>query len=149
MQTGLTDGTYGVLVSSFVNKNDLFIGSEKTINGSYMSADKAGAWFTSDCKKMSSAASEFVCQGLELDWPFVLFGGDFYLKNGKWEMEIPQNKRTLFDNPEEILKNIYRILLSRSRKGMFIVVPEGDKFQETYKMFLDMGILCIEKEHAI
>lgn len=108
-----------------------------------MSADRAGAWFTNDCKKMSSAASEFVCQGLELDWPFVLFGGDFYLENGKWEMKIPQNKEKMFDNPEEILKNVYRILLSRGRKGMFIVIPEGDKFDETYKRFADMGISCI------
>ncbi len=146
MQTGMTDGTYGVLVSSFVNKNDLRTGSEGTINGSYMSADKAGAWFTNDCKKMNSAASEFVCQGLELDWPFVLFGGDFYLKNGKWEMEIPQNKKNLFDNPEEILKNIYRILLSRGREGMFIVIPEGDKFEETYKRFVDMGIITCKDE---
>ena len=146
MQTGLTDGTYGVLVSSFVNKNDLAKSSEDTITGSYMSANSAGAWFTSDCRKMSSAASEFVCQGLELDWPFVLFGGDFYLKNNKWEMEIPQSKKNLFENPEEILKNIYRILLSRGRKGMFIVIPEGDKFEETYKRFEEMGIMsCVEE----
>lgn len=143
MQTGLTDETYGVLVSSFVNNTDLNRVSEGIIHGSRMSADRAGAWFTNDCKKMSSAASEFVCQGLELDWPFVLFGGDFYLENGKWEMKIPQNKEKMFDNPEEILKNVYRILLSRGRKGMFIVIPEGDKFDETYKRFADMGISCI------
>lgn len=149
MQTGLTNETYGVLVSSFAEENDLPIISEETIQESYMYPDKAYTWFTNDCKKMNIAASEFICQGLELDWPFVLFGGDFYFKNGKWEMIIPQNKKILFEHPEAILKNIYRILLSRGRKGMFIVIPEGDKFDETYKMFIDMGISYIDETRAI
>ena len=63
-------------------------------------------------------------------------------------MVIPKSKRALFEHPEEILKNIYRILLSRGRKGMFIVVPEGSLFEETYQYFKDMGIqeIPVEKE---
>ena len=98
---------------------------------------------------MNTAASEFVCQGLELDWPFVLFGGDFCRQNGAWQMEIPAHKRQLFEHPEEILKNIYRILLSRGRKGMFIVVPQGERYEETYQMFRDMGICEMSKEYWI
>ncbi|MDE6748559.1 MAG: DUF2075 domain-containing protein [Lachnospiraceae bacterium] len=139
-------GTYGVLVSSFVNRNMLNSASENTITSSYMSANNAGAWFTGDCRAMNSAASEFVCQGLELDWPFVLFGGDFFRQNGEWHMEIPANKRQLFEHPDEILKNIYRILLSRGREGMIIVVPEGKRYKETYQMFRDMGIREISPE---
>ena len=150
MHEEVPEETYGVLASSFVGDRELRIASQNNVEHSYMSANDAGDWFLHDCKNMDIAASEFVCQGLELDWPFVIFGGDFYLKDGKWNMEIPPNKRKNLINPEEILKNIYRILLSRGRKGLFLVIPEGTKFEETYKHFRDMEIrpmTATEKEN--
>ena len=68
-------------------------------------------------------------QGLELDWSCVVWDGDFrYSPEGwktysfvgsKWQ-NINKDERKLY------LKNAYRVLLTRARQGMIIVVPNGD-----------------------
>lgn len=130
----------GLLVSSFVNKMDLNTATFGLVSSSYMEPDVAGKWFTGGSNLMNSAATEFVCQGLELDWPFVLFGGDFYRFEGRWRSVIPEDKKRKFENAELIQKNIYRVLLSRGRKGLFLVVPNYIKFDETYQFFNAMGV---------
>jgi hypothetical protein len=83
---------------------------------------------------LEDVATEFQVQGLELDWTCVTWDGDFrYGKNGwehfsfvgnKW-----QNIRKL--ERQQYLKNAYRVLLTRARQGMVIVVPDGDKEDPT------------------
>lgn len=64
-------------------------------------------------------------QGIELEWPIVTFGGDFYLQNGKWVIEdyVRAKGSNAFRDFETIIRNVYRVLLTRSRKGMYIYVP--------------------------
>jgi hypothetical protein len=78
---------------------------------------------------LEDVATEFDIQGLELDWSCVLWDADFrYTKNGwdhrsfvgtKWNY-IKKAERQMY------LKNAYRVLLTRARQGMVIVVPNGD-----------------------
>lgn len=78
---------------------------------------------------LEDVATEFQVQGLELDWTCVTWDGDFrYTPEGwkcfsfvgsKWN-NINKEERKLY------LKNAYRVLLTRARQGMVIVVPEGD-----------------------
>ncbi len=83
---------------------------------------------------LEDVATEFHVQGLELDWSCVTWDGDFrYSKDGwqhfsfvgtKWQ-NIKKDERKTY------LKNAYRVLLTRARQGMVIVVPEGNERDST------------------
>src|SRR5688500_20039520 len=93
-------------------------------------------WFLNDADDTRSsyyledAATEFQVQGLELDWACVTWDADFrYAPNGwqsfsfvgdKWH-NIKKEERKLY------LKNAYRVLLTRARQAMVIVVPNGEE----------------------
>lgn len=83
---------------------------------------------------LEDVATEFQVQGLELDWTCVTWDGDFrYGKNGWEHFSFVGNKWQNIRKPErqQYLKNAYRVLLTRARQGMIIVVPEGDKDDPT------------------
>ena len=92
-------------------------------------------WFLNDKNDVRSSyyledvATEFHVQGLELDWACVTWDADFrYLANG-WECKSFCGDRWNNIKKEErkqYLKNAYRVLLTRARQGMVIVVPRGD-----------------------
>lgn len=78
---------------------------------------------------LEDAATEFAVQGLELDWACVTWDGDFRYSNESWEHgSFSGNswKRIRKAERQAYLKNAYRVLLTRARQGMVIVVPEGD-----------------------
>lgn len=84
---------------------------------------------------LEDVATEFHVQGLELDWACVTWDGDLrYQGNGKWlHNEFKGNKWQKINKEERkiYLKNAYRILLTRARQGMIIVVPKGEKEDHT------------------
>lgn len=83
---------------------------------------------------LEDVATEFHVQGLELDWACVTWDADFrYSKNGwesfsfvgtKWQ-HIKKEER------KQYLKNAYRVLLTRARQGMVIVIPNGESEDPT------------------
>lgn len=86
---------------------------------------------------LEDAATEFQVQGLELDWACVTWDGDFRFvpdspatpAKGHWEYwSFVGNawQRVKKAERQRYLKNAYRVLLTRARQGMVIVVPEGD-----------------------
>jgi hypothetical protein len=92
-------------------------------------------WFLSDKDDVRSSyyledvATEFHVQGLELDWACVAWDGDFRFDKDGWQYKsFRGNKWQNINSPERqlYLKNAYRVLLTRARQGMAIVVPEGD-----------------------
>ncbi len=85
---------------------------------------------------MEDVATEFQVQGLELDWTCVTWDADFrYSKNGWESFSFVGNKWQNIRKEErkQYLKNAYRVLLTRARQGMVIVVPEGDDQDPTRK----------------
>ena len=83
---------------------------------------------------LEDVATEFDVQGLELDWACVAWDADFRYNNGSWEHwsfvgdkwnHIHKEERKLYQ------KNAYRVLLTRARQGMVIVVPKGDPEDHT------------------
>lgn len=115
-------------------------------------------WFLEDKGDIRSsffledAATEFHIQGLELDWVCVLWDADLRFSQEGWNtFSFGGNKwKTIHkkDN-EKYLINAYRVLLTRARQGMVIVVPEGDKsdktrtpsfYNPTYNYLKNMGI---------
>lgn len=101
------------------------------------------------------AAKEFDVQGLELDWVCVTWDGDFRYSSSGWKtfkfvstawQRIKKDDRKLY------LKNAYRVLLTRARQGMIIVVPQGDGndptrnaefYDPTFKYLSEVGFETI------
>lgn len=100
---------------------------------------------------LEDVATEFDVQGLELDWVCVTWDADFrYTKNGWQHWSFKGNKWQRINKPERqnYLKNAYRVLLTRARQGMVIVVPSGDKddhtrppsfYNSTYEYLKEIG----------
>jgi hypothetical protein len=92
-------------------------------------------WFLHDKDDVRSSyyledvATEFQVQGLELDWTCVVWDGDLRLGSSGWDyygFVGSRWQRVLKDERRRYLLNAYRVLLTRARQGMVIVVPEGD-----------------------
>jgi hypothetical protein len=78
---------------------------------------------------LESVATEFDIQGLELDWVCVTWDADFRYTDTGWEFRSFVGDRWNYIRKKErqlYLKNAYRVLLTRARQGMVIVVPTGD-----------------------
>jgi hypothetical protein len=97
-------------------------------------------WFLDDKDDVRSSyyledvATEFHVQGLELDWACLVWDADFrYTENGWAHFSFVGSKWQHIHKPERqtYLKNAYRVLLTRARQGMVIVVPEGDADDST------------------
>lgn len=85
---------------------------------------------------LEDVVTEFQVQGLELDWACVTWDGDFrYTKQGWDYRSFVGRKWNQIRKPERqiYLKNAYRVLLTRARQGMVIVVPLGDEEDLTRK----------------
>ena len=81
------------------------------------------------------AASEFKCQGLELDWTGLCWGGDFLRGevDGHWTMRRLRGDKWTVDGKRDLVLNRYRVLLSRARLGMAIWVPKPDSTVPLYR----------------
>ncbi len=102
---------------------------------------------------LEDVATEFQVQGLELDWTAVVWDADMRYNENGWQ-HYKFNGGTRWNNirkPElqSYQTNAYRVLLTRARQGMIIVVPEGnpeDKtrdpkfYQSTYEYLKSIGI---------
>lgn len=85
---------------------------------------------------LEDVATEFSVQGLELDWACVTWDADFRHAPEGWQHwsfvgdhwnHIKKAERQIY------LKNAYRVLMTRARQGMVIVVPPGDVADPTRK----------------
>lgn len=85
---------------------------------------------------LEDVTTEFHVQGLELDWVCVTWDADFRYGTKGWSHrsfrgvrwnEIKKAERKIYQ------KNAYRVLLTRARQGMVIVVPPGDSEDATRK----------------
>lgn len=85
---------------------------------------------------LEDVATEFQVQGLELDWACITWDGDLRYSNDGWKTYEFRGSKWLNINKEErkqYLINAYRVLLTRARQGMIIVVPNGDTEDLTRK----------------
>lgn len=105
---------------------------------------------------LEDVATEFHIQGLELDWACVTWDADFrYSREGWRHFSFRGNKWQRINKAERqmYLKNAYRVLLTRARQGMVIVVPEGDAedptrdsafYDDTYSYLISIGLPTVE-----
>lgn len=77
---------------------------------------------------LETAATEFFCQGLELDAAGLCWDGDLVWQAGAWTARAFRGSAWTRMGPEKSANrlNAYRVLLTRARYHMFIWVPRGD-----------------------
>jgi len=83
---------------------------------------------------LEDVATEFHVQGLELDWACITWDADFrHTREGWQHWSFTGDRWNHIRRPERqiYLKNAYRVLLTRARQGMVIVVPPGDSDDPT------------------
>ncbi len=101
---------------------------------------------------LEDAATEFDVQGLEVDWAGVVWDGDLRHDGQRWNHFTFKGRRWQHVRcpiRQSYLKNAYRVLLTRARQGLVIVVPEGSQrdptrdprfYDHTYQYLYSLGI---------
>lgn len=141
------DGNYNPKIESSIycveGKNIINI-SNKDLYDYYISKDS---------NSMNTYVSQFNCQGLEMDYPVVIWGDILTVKNNKWIIrdkdiyaisnyckrinEIIASNPTLSaklqqlneaDIRDRFIKNCYRVLLTRARISTLIYVKDKETF---------------------
>jgi hypothetical protein len=131
---------YGLIASSNANTLNKYIGAKKF---KYSEKEKLGPWFHDDttssesCCSFRYIASEFDCQGLEIDMPIVCWGEDLLYRNGDW---VRYNSDKKLEDPHRIRINSYRVLLTRGRDGVIVYMPQEDRFNESYEFLVTAGM---------
>jgi hypothetical protein len=100
-------------------------------------------WFLNDesdirsSNQLEIAATEYECQGLELDLSCICWGGDLLYEGvSGWEMRKlvgPKWNAMKKARDRRYLLNSYRVLLTRAREGFIIYVPRGSDNDSTRK----------------
>jgi hypothetical protein len=78
---------------------------------------------------LEDVATEFHVQGLELDWTLVCWDLNFRREGARWGCSnfTGTSWKSVNDpNRRRYIANSYRVLLTRARQGVVILVPEGD-----------------------
>jgi len=112
-------------------------------NSRNVPVDDIAAWYLdpvsmrTSCGNLRKAASEFQCQGLDLNSTIVCWADDLAWNrvSRAWNIKpvigVP--------NPIQFRLNKYRVLLTRARDGMTIFVPPDKSLDDTYKFLVACG----------
>lgn len=104
---------------------------------------KVGPWYNEpaenplSCCQLDKVATEFACQGLELDMPIVCWGEDLRWSNSAWKRFERQSN---CKDPHRLRLNSYRVLLTRGRDGFVVYVPDCESLNETYEILKKAGL---------
>ena len=106
---------------------------------------RVGRWYNavpsdllSSCQ-LNTVATEFACQGLELDFALLAWGSDLRRLAGRWSADRSGKYQHPVRDPLGLRKNVYRVLLTRGRDGSVVFVPCTTELDETWRHLLDCG----------
>ena len=131
---------FAIDVKTPINPVNWFLESKEDVRSSYYLED---------------VATEFQVQGLELDWTCVTWDGDLRYSENDWRSFEFRGDRWQNINKADRKKyqiNAYRVLLTRARQGMVIVVPDGnvddhtrkkEYYDPTFEYLKEIGIAVI------
>lgn len=106
---------------------------------------KFSRWYNSgledekSCTHLDTVMTEFGCQGLELDMALVAWGDDYLWTGNIWQARMARTRFPQHDQ-HQIRLNSYRVLLTRSRDGLIIYIPDQEKFNKTEEALLASGV---------
>jgi DUF2075 family protein len=139
---GDPDATYGLVASSHAK-----LLRRKGVDNSYMATSRMNIakWFNAPKGDPSAATAlvqpvtEFGCQGLELDLPIVCWGEDYNWNGTSWQL-TPIRRRSPQHDPKQLLRNAYRVVLTRGRDGLVVWIPDDRKLDHVETALLAAGI---------
>ena len=134
---------YGIIASSKSHK----LLAKYGVHSDFMATKnvRIAKWFNEpkgnprSCCELKDVVTEFGCQGLELDFPLIAWSDDMKWQSQSWQFTKFRAKYELED-PEQIRRNAYRVLLTRGRDGFVIFVPPDASMDETEHILLASGI---------
>ena len=106
---------------------------------------RLGRWFNAppddpqSCCALVAPLTEFQVQGLELDLPIVCWAEDYLWQDGSWTVQPPRSTYPQQDSVQ-LLRNAYRVLLTRGRDGIVVFVPPEPGFDATAGSLLTAGM---------
>lgn len=109
----------GIHVKAKIEPTDWFLEGQGDVRSSYALED---------------AATEFDIQGLELDWVGMCWDANLRRETTGWTYWNFRGARwetVRHVNRVDYLRNAYRVLLTRARQGMVILVPQGSQIDKT------------------
>ena len=115
---------------------------------------REGPWYNDPPESRASScqlvevATEFACQGLELDMPVVCWGSDLRVDAGLWKTPRVTARNTA-KNPRQLRINSYRVLLSRGRDGVILFVPREHQMEETFATLRAAGARVLMSDPAV
>ncbi len=124
------------------------------VNFRFTSQLKVGEWYNENptsrwsCCALHDVATEFQCQGLELDYPIVCWGIDLRWEEGEWRTPRTTSRNQARD-PHRLRVNSYRVLLTRGRDGFIIFIPPEPQMQSTYEFLRSVGIMELPSAASI
>jgi schlafen family protein len=143
------DSRYGLLASSHAAKSVARFGFD--VGFQQTKRIKVARWFNAaqndpdSCCALTQPITEFQCQGLELNLPIILWGDDFLWTGTRWVLK-PKRSQFPQADPEGLLRNVYRVLLTRGRDGTVVVLPREAAFDATELAFLAAGLRPLSTE---
>jgi DUF2075 family protein len=145
------DGRYGLVASSHAKVLPKF-----GVDNSYLATRKVkyGPWYSAprddpkSCCQCEELVTEFGCQGLELDLPIVCWGEDHRWTGTDWQLKPIRRKKPV-DDPEQLLQNAYRVLLTRGRDGFVIYLPDAPELDLTEQALLAAGVRLLPQPVAL
>jgi hypothetical protein len=105
----------------------------------HLNKDKVANWFLKNWPDVRASdaleipTTEFACQGLELDYVGLCWGGDL-IWTGQWKVRNFKGsnwENRSAGNATDYQINTYRVLLTRARSNTIIWVPQGDPNDKT------------------
>jgi len=141
MYSNQNDKRFGLLASS----KDKFLPTVGINNGfQETKRTKYSRWYNEplgekgSCCNLEEVVTEFGCQGLELDMALVAWGNDLLWDGKNWVMRKMRSRFPQHD-PHQLRVNSYRVLLTRSRDGLLIYIPNDGIFDQTEHALLAAG----------
>jgi len=140
---GAPEARYGLLASS----KDRWLLSHG-VDNSFQTTKRlrVGQWYNAkpgdqdSCCALSTVATEFSSQGLELDCALLAWGSDLLRLNGRWSIAHSRGTKTPLRDPMTVRKNVYRVLLTRGRDGSVLFVPADRRMDETFDYIVRSGV---------
>lgn len=137
------DKRYGLLASSHAK-----VLPAHGVPNDFMTTNKYmrfGQWYNApredprSCCALELPVTEFGCQGLELDLPIICWGEDVRWTGTDWLL-TPIRRKIPQDDPQQLLRNTYRVLLTRGRDGVVVFIPDDRRLDRTEVALLAAGL---------
>lgn len=97
------------------------------------------------CCQLDTAATEFECQGLDLDTTVLFWADDITWNTNRasWDVKNIQTSNPPLADPRQTRLNVYRVLLTRGRDSLILFVPPEPQLDSTYDSLLRGGAVSL------